>query len=80
MQEMQLSVKYDDIKANVSGLVNSSTLQLHHHGIVNTIINNVLKENILADGTYDNISEVLHKELSKVKASEADLKKMGVNY
>jgi hypothetical protein len=43
MQEMQLSVKYDDIKANVSGLVNSSTL--HHHGIVNTIINNVLKEN-----------------------------------
>ncbi len=67
IQTEQLTVKSEEIKSKIRQKVENPELHITQQGVSRTLLYNVIRRNILSDGTIENISEILNREIHKRK-------------
>ena len=67
IQTEQLTVKSEEIKSKIRQKIENPELHITQQGVSRTLLYNVIRRNILNDGTIENISEILNREIHKRK-------------
>ncbi len=67
IQTEQLTVKSEEIKSKIRQKIENPELHITQQGVSRTLLYNVIRRNVLNDGTIENISEILNREIHKRK-------------